>query len=310
MAVSPDLLIITNREDTTADLVVYRAELRGLNVLRLNTECLGDVDVSWEPGLRCEIGLRGNSKRAMISNSGVWYRRPLPPRDPDWSEAVQEFVNEQWQDCIDALEVVPGLRWLNKPSANRVAENKVAQLVHAQRSGLATPTTLVTNCYDDFTRFRDLHGRVIVKAVAGGLIESSPPGFVYTTEVDESNEPQPDELRASPIVVQKLIDQATHFRATVVGSTVHVARIEQVHALDWRAQPSRPTLVPAELPENVTASLVDLVRGFGLTFSSADLVLSEEEYYFLDLNPNGEWGWLEKGAGLPISTSILRWLCP
>lgn len=43
-----------------------------------------------------------------------------------------------------------------------------------------------------------------------------------------------------------------------------------------------------------------MVRGFGLRFCSADLVLTPDgRHIFLDLNPNGQWLWLETEAGLP-----------
>jgi hypothetical protein len=43
---------------------------------------------------------------------------------------------------------------------------------------------------------------------------------------------------------------------------------------------------------------VELVRSLGLRFCSADLVLTPDgRHVFLDLNPNGQWLWLELEAG-------------
>jgi glutathione synthase/RimK-type ligase-like ATP-grasp enzyme len=45
----------------------------------------------------------------------------------------------------------------------------------------------------------------------------------------------------------------------------------------------------------------------GLVYSAIDLILTPEgEYVFLEINPVGEWGWLEKEIGLNISGSLIN----
>ena len=52
-------------------------------------------------------------------------------------------------------------------------------------------------------------------------------------------------------------------------------------------------------------ALLEMVRGLGLRFCSADLVLTpDSRHVFLDLNPNGQWLWLELEAGLPLSAAM------
>lgn len=52
-----------------------------------------------------------------------------------------------------------------------------------------------------------------------------------------------------------------------------------------------------------------LVRQWGLRFCAADFVVTpDERYYFVDLNPNGEWGWIEKETGLPIAAAVAELL--
>jgi hypothetical protein len=42
-----------------------------------------------------------------------------------------------------------------------------------------------------------------------------------------------------------------------------------------------------------------------LRFSAIDLVLDPSgDYWFLELNPNGQWAWIEARTGLPISEAI------
>ncbi|MCZ3387408.1 MAG: hypothetical protein LH630_10710 [Actinomycetia bacterium] len=42
-----------------------------------------------------------------------------------------------------------------------------------------------------------------------------------------------------------------------------------------------------------------------LEFGAIDLALNGDGYSFLEINPNGEWGWLQKTVGLPIAETLV-----
>jgi D-alanine-D-alanine ligase-like ATP-grasp enzyme len=55
----------------------------------------------------------------------------------------------------------------------------------------------------------------------------------------------------------------------------------------------------------VDAGLHRLMRSFGINFASIDMIVTPEgEFVFLDLNPNGQWLWLEEELGLPLVASM------
>jgi glutathione synthase/RimK-type ligase-like ATP-grasp enzyme len=66
--------------------------------------------------------------------------------------------------------------------------------------------------------------------------------------------------------------------------------------------------VPCELPKDITDKCVEFVKKLGLVFGAIDLVKSFDKFYFLEINPNGEWAWLQKEAGLPIAETIVDYL--
>ena len=52
-----------------------------------------------------------------------------------------------------------------------------------------------------------------------------------------------------------------------------------------------------------------VVRELGLTFGAIDLIRTPEgEYVFLEVNPNGQWAWIENYTGLQIGEAIARQL--
>ena len=47
-----------------------------------------------------------------------------------------------------------------------------------------------------------------------------------------------------------------------------------------------------------------------LQYGAFDFILDKfGNHYFLEVNPNGQWAWIEHLAGLPISKEIVKCLC-
>jgi hypothetical protein len=75
--------------------------------------------------------------------------------------------------------------------------------------------------------------------------------------------------------------------------------------LDWRLNPDRPWTPYALRPDDDDRCAA-LVAELGLRFAGVDLAVdAEDEAWFLEANPNGEWGWLVRGdAALPIVEAL------
>ena len=48
------------------------------------------------------------------------------------------------------------------------------------------------------------------------------------------------------------------------------------------------------------------MNDLGLTFGGVDLIFANNKYYFIEVNPTGEWGWLKSVAKLPIDKAIVK----
>jgi glutathione synthase/RimK-type ligase-like ATP-grasp enzyme len=59
------------------------------------------------------------------------------------------------------------------------------------------------------------------------------------------------------------------------------------------------------LPAEVLTSLQELMKAFDLRFGVIDMALTPNgEYVFLEVNPTGQWQWLEKYTELPITIAV------
>jgi glutathione synthase/RimK-type ligase-like ATP-grasp enzyme len=112
-------------------------------------------------------------------------------------------------------------------------------------------------------------------------------------------------LALAPTILQPYIEKAYELRCVVMGDKVFAARLDsqaiESTRTDWRAGEEDVEHEVFDLPEHVQAALRNMMRSFEINFASIDMIVTpEDEFVFLDLNPNGQWLWLEEELGLPL----------
>lgn len=297
------VLIVTNEQDLAADLVVLELQRRGVGVLRCNTERVTAWRASCEPGRRWEmIDHLGRSARS-DEVSGVWWRRPEPPVPPvDFaSDDEQAAFVAQWQALLESLASVPGPRWISLPAAIRTAEDKALQLATAARLGFNVPATTWANVAPELN---GLAAMVVKPVTTAAWTDEDGPAFVFAQLVEVHELPAPEELSIMPVAFQDPVLPKRDVRVTVVQDSVLAAvplgRDDASAPLDWRLQPDRQW-VAYELSDDTQERCRTLVSALGLRFGGIDLAIDDDgTAWFLELNPNGEWGWLAEQAQLPI----------
>src|SRR5439155_11640005 len=75
---------------------------------------------------------------------------------------------------------------------------------------------------------------------------------------------------------------------------------------DWRRYDLEQTPhLPHQLPDDVAQRCVALTERLGVRYGAVDLILTPDgRYVFLEINPNGQYLWIEELTGLPISDAI------
>ena len=103
-------------------------------------------------------------------------------------------------------------------------------------------------------------------------------------------------------------------RATFVGRKCFAVAIEsqlmEETQVDWRNGEHILQHTPIELPKDIENKCILLMERLGLNYGAIDIVLDKQgNYVFLEINPNGQWAWIEHLTGLPISKEIVKYLC-
>lgn len=307
------ILIATNKRDITVDLIVLELQRRGLRYFRLNTE---DADrLSWTMPDGDAAGMvidDGQCSFSLTNVTGAYYRRPVAPAlRTDLAPGVAEYVSAEWAALFRSLWNALEGRWLNSPYAIQRAEDKPRQLSIARRRGLNIPATLVTNDFEAARSFTTI-GSAIAKPLRRGLIEEQDgPGRVMFTSRISDQDIHPDAIDQAPVILQREIRKRSDLRVTVIDERVFAATIlSQEHAeteVDWR-RGGRLDLAHRtfNLPVDIAQACVEVTRDLGLRYAAIDLIEDEEgAFWFLEANPNGQWGWIEVRTGLPIASTLV-----
>ena len=76
---------------------------------------------------------------------------------------------------------------------------------------------------------------------------------------------------------------------------------------DWRK--GNLKFYKSSLPEDISMKCVQLVKELNLSFGAIDIIKNiKGEYFFLEINPNGQWVWIENETKLKISHELIKQL--
>jgi hypothetical protein len=247
--------------------------------------------------------------------ASVWLRRIFgPPRPAGLTDLEAEQCARESRAALDGfLSALTGARWLDPLARVHEAENKLVQLREAQRAGLHVPRTVVGNDPDEVRAlWTACSGQLVAKMLTPVTRSMGPPAAaVYTHTLDVSDIEDLDGLALAPMIFQEHIDKLRELRVVYIAGRCFVGSLDATSD-DWRrpTQGSRPQWHVDELPDDVAARLDALMRALGLRFGVADFLAARDgSYPFLELNPVGEWGMLERDLDLPIADAIAEELC-
>jgi len=304
------ILILANPQDMHAKHISELLQARGCEV-----ECLVKADfgngasMTLDPGARQgELELLDGTSIASDSISAIWHRRPGAVRaNPTMTDNFdRSFAENEWAQAIDSFfSLVPGLSV--SPPTNQRAATKLRQLSLAPRVGLRVPQTLVTSDPEAALAFvARHHGAVVHKAMT-----APPHQFIDTRAWDAAATQQVAGLSLCPTILQERVHGPADVRATVVGREIFSACILTAQgraAVDSRLDADAPC-VRYELPDNVASGLLQLMDELGLQFGTVDLKVADDgELVFLEINPQGQFLYIEILTGLPISHALAAFL--
>ncbi len=255
----------------------------------------------------------GATARSSFTNRGeiipvdrvgaVWWRRPLPyVLDPGLDSAAASFVLTECHEALSGMWHTLDAAWVNPPVSDDVAAHKPLQLARAEELGLRIPRTLITNDPVAAKRFvGELGtGRTVYKTFV-----ASEENWRETRIVREEELGLLDAVQLAPVIFQEYVEAEADLRVTALGEELWAAEIVADHTsypLDYRMDMGSARFAPTTLPDAVTEKLLLLMKRLDIVYGAIDLRRTAAgEYVFLEVNPAGEWLFVEERTGQPIT---------
>ena len=315
------VLIATDSKEPNVAKVLSFLESLSQPVIRLNTDellegfkfnfSIFDGRSQWW----IEKGWRINSEEI----KSIWYRRPPSPKVPAGVDSLyRDFVENEakkflWSlwTSFDSCNVF----WMNNPLSLKLLEfNKPYQLQMAGRVGLKTPETIITTDPEVALNFSDRWDNdIVVKIFSGSVLRDVEGNLlsIFTNRVSREQIKQYfDGISCVPVMLQNYIPKQIELRITVVGSSIFTCAIHSQDSSrtkdDWRHYDFENVKHEAhQLPADIQRKILRLMKTFNISFGAIDMILTPAgEYVFLEVNPSGQWGWIERLTNMSISKSI------
>lgn len=223
----------------------------------------------------------------------------------------KRWCEQEYEQALWGAFHRSNIKWINHPFANKKASYKPLQLAVASKVGFAIPPYLITSDAAKAASFIQGEGKSGIVAKPLGRPEVSGDGTVstlFTNAIEGFTDGEFHSLSFAPVILQKKIRKLRELRVTVVGADIFAAEIDVQSVIDVDYRRADPYLLPHR-PVCITPVLeqqcVEMLDFFGLEFAAIDFLIdANQDVWFLEINPNGQWMWIEEMTGLPISNAI------
>jgi ATP-grasp ribosomal peptide maturase len=306
------VLILARDFDPTADRMVSVLGERGVEVFRVNTAWFPtrvQVSVELRDTRWCGVLTTPRGGLDLEGVHAVWYRSPEAYRmPPELSPAEAHHARVETKYGLGGVLASLPVLWCNHPSRVADAAYKPVQLARAALAGMSVPDTLITNEPDAIRKFA-AEGPMVTKLIGGmALEEDGVRKNVYTRLLEDEDLTDLRGVEHTTHLFQRWVPKAQECRVIVIGRHITAATVtagSQQGYVDYRTDYANLRYELVDPPERVSTGIRALMSGFGLVFGALDFVITPAgEWVFLEINPTGQYGFIEHATGAPLTAQL------
>jgi len=300
-----DILVISTKYDFSTDYICIELHKRKTKYLRINRDEFKKYKIIFNINEEyLEVSIENKKYYVDKNLKSVYYRAPTYFRETYMKQfsTEKQLYNSQWMSFIRNLTLFENALWVNSPNDTFKAENKLLQLKYAKDIGFLIPKTIATN-NNDYTFF----GSKAIKSIDTAIFTiEDQEAFLYTNIIDSKEYNQFD-ISLCPIVIQENLHPKIDYRVTVIKKKIYAVKIVKnkkgING-DWRKEKNDVEFIPVILPTDIEFKCIEILEKFNLIFGGIDLIYYNNDFYFIEVNPTGEWAWLVSDANLKIYEGI------
>ncbi len=262
-----------------------------------------------------QIVLTEGKVESSFHNSILWNRRgylPLLPyilKHTPW----ENYLKKEQIPVLFTLESINKSNYLGSYK-QEFNNNKILHLLEASKVGLEIPKTIVTNNRKSLLEFIEKGKRYITKSINQSPSLETDDFYYYGEGTFELNFDEVSEIFA-PSLVQEYIEKEIEIRTFFIEENYYSMAIfsqnDEKTKIDFRnynqSKPNRN--VPFILPDDILNKLKLFSIKMGYDTGSFDLILTPKgNYFFLEINPMGQYDWVSQDCNYYIDKKIAELL--
>ena len=320
------ILILSIHGDHSTDEVMDWIKVLGGQCLRLNdSDIIESHSFSIDFTGKKTVGtIAFKSKKINLKDiKAVWFRKFGFYDQTKYGKAlksqqkyidINQFLSSEFHTFLNCLKVVlSDKKWLLKPDNNY---SKHQQLITANRVGLKIPPTIITNDKSYLIDFKKKKKQIISKPIKEvSYFKLNGQGYSPYTDLLNDETIETLDNKFFPSLVQGYIDKKFEIRSFFLNKKLYSMAMftqnQENSKIDFRRynteKPER--YVPYILPAIIKKKVLKLMKELDLNTGSIDLIKDKKgDYYFLEVNPGGQFSMVSKPCNYPLEKEIAKYL--
>lgn len=297
------VLIITSTYDKTVDMIISRFSST-IDFFRFDVDNMLAYDIFVSTDF-----FRIQKLDAKIDSSScksIYYRKPSNIQlQKIFDSPYDQFATKELFTLVEGIAEIFDGRCLTRPSIMKLASNKVYQGKVAKNCGFLQPTTVITNKIENLALIKS--HEIIVKPLSVASIN-----FSKHKEIVQTNIYNPafeaESLVYTSAIFQSYQNKDFEVRLTIINGFFYSVAIKSKNLIDWRKDGADNEYKKIETPEDIKIKCLEYMKIMNMDFGCFDFIVNNHDWFFLEMNVNGQWGWLEILPEIDISTKIVEYL--
>jgi len=304
------LVIFTCQPDTHVDLVL--SLIPSVKYVVIDPSSYPNLDMTYSVLLEGDINII--NKTMLNDVKVVWYRKPYFGEEigSNYPSIYRDSIRNNYESWIEYYYSIFGEAfWISPRYSISRANSKILQSQVAREIGFAIPRALFTSNLEHARNFITQGFDTVIKPVYTDYVNiNGKYKTMFTNDVDVEKTDLSG-ISKFPCIIQEKI-YGIDYRVTVVGDKIHMYQIIKKDRYrlntDWRRFQLNKGLdynYIEDIPSDLSEKCFKMVRNLGLNYGAFDFIQSVDgSYFFLELNPNGQWAFAEENTSGPITKSM------
>jgi len=285
-------------------------------VLDHGEDCKSSLDADENGDIKLDV-----DHNRVNSHWTIWYRVKLFEGSPFFFSGdlrLARFRANEWRAFYNLICGTFDSSTVNSLSAKQCLIKPLQQKI-AAAAGFKVPHTTVSTSKQCFLDHATKFPESVIKPLGSPHIDRRDDGktpehnLIMTSKVGKHHlEEAPEDAFAScPQMLQQMIPKDHELRVVVVGNFITGFAINsqkyKISQVDWRYGTQALEFKPVTLSTGVKKQIQAFMKMSGLFTGSLDLIVDEKkQVWFIEINHDGQWAWLDDIVDGQISAGFAR----